>query len=77
MNVLWSLFTLHSKHRHYAYLDKSGICRAFRLCSTAPTAAGWVEIDESCPSWLNRPLPDRARSAKPQASFSNHTAVTH
>ncbi|WP_299832861.1 hypothetical protein [Pseudomonas sp.] len=76
MNFLLSLFTFHSKHRQYVYLDNSGICRAFRRCATAPKAAGWVEIDESCPSWLNRPLPDRAGSVGPQATFGSRAVMT-
>jgi len=61
MNFLWSLFTLRRKHRHYALLDKSGCCVAFRHCATPPCASGWVEVNEVCLSWLQRPLPDKAR----------------
>lgn len=60
MISFWSLLTMHSKHRHYALLDQSGICLAFRHCCTPPAGNGWVEIDEPCLSWLHRPLPDRA-----------------
>lgn len=61
MSFLWSLFTLRPKHRHYALLDKSGICQAFRHCATPPIGHGWVEINEARLTWLQQPLPASAR----------------
>jgi len=62
MSFLWSLFTVRSKHRHYALLDKSGICQAFRHCATPPIGQGWVEINEVRLTWLHQPLPASARA---------------
>lgn len=67
MDFLWSLFSLRPQHRHYALLDKSGLCQAFRHCATPPIGFGWVEINEARLTWLHQPLPDSAR-------FSPHAA---
>ncbi|MEB0080083.1 hypothetical protein QN386_21750 [Pseudomonas sp. CCI3.2] len=77
MNFLWSLFALRHTHRHFVYLDASGMCQVFRHCATPPKTAGWVEVYEVCPSWLNHPLPDNARAAKPETHFSRHPAMAN
>jgi hypothetical protein len=77
MNFLWSLFTLRRKHRHYVLLDNFGLCVAFRHCSTPPCGAGWVQTHDVCLSWLQRPLPDKARviardsGGRSQAALAN------
>jgi hypothetical protein len=68
MNLLWSLFSLRPRHRHYARLDQHGFCLSFKHCSVVPQGAGWVEISEVKLSWLHQPLPASARvSPRPRA----------
>ncbi|WP_426140942.1 hypothetical protein [Pseudomonas sp. DWP3-1-2] len=61
MDFLWSLFSPRRKYRHYARVDQSGVCRAFKHCRQAPTGHEWVEIVEENCTWLGRPLPAHAR----------------
>lgn len=50
--------------RAFALLDAQGICRALRQSAQAPQGPGWTEVQHSCLSWLNRPLPTSARLAQ-------------
>lgn len=50
--------------RSFALIDAQGICRALRQSAQAPQGPGWLEVQQSCPSWLNRPLPDSARTTQ-------------
>ncbi|TFZ33458.1 hypothetical protein EWW49_31155 [Pseudomonas syringae] len=61
MTLFRSLFTPRTQHRPYARLEQAGICRAFKHCAPRPTGVEWVEVPEQRISWLNRPLPARAR----------------
>jgi hypothetical protein len=61
MDFLWSLFSLRRRHRHYARVDKYGICVSFKHCAVAPQGHDWVEITEANLSWLHQPLPASAR----------------
>lgn len=61
MDLLWSLFSLRRRHRHYARLNQDGVCLSFKHCATAPLGQGWVEITEPKLSWLHQPLPVSAR----------------
>ena len=61
MFALLSLFSTRQPMRSFALLDAQGICRALRQSSQAPQGLGWVELQQCCPSLLNRPLPASAR----------------
>jgi hypothetical protein len=61
MDLLWSLFSMRRRYRHYARLDKHGICLSFKHCATPPAGQDWVEISEAKLSWLQQPLPASAR----------------
>ena len=61
MDLLWSLFSLRRRHRHYARLDNHGVCLAFKHCTAAPQGNDWVEISAPRLSWLHQPLPASAR----------------
>lgn len=56
--------------RHYALLDRHGICRALRQSQKPPTKGCWVEVEECSPSWLDRPLPAHARLDRQPAKHS-------
>lgn len=47
--------------RAFALLDNQGHCRALRQSTQVPAGAGWVEVQQICPSWLDQPLPASAR----------------
>ncbi|HEY0289986.1 MAG TPA: hypothetical protein VGC62_23765 [Pseudomonas sp.] len=70
MDLLWSLFSLRRRYRHYARLNQQGICLSFKHCATPPTGQGWVEITEAKLSWLHQPLPSGARVAPRGRSIS-------
>ena len=77
MDLLWSLFSLRRRYRHYARLDKHGICLSFKHCATPPSGQDWVEINEPKLSWLHQPLPSSARVARPARSITaRHLIVT-
>jgi hypothetical protein len=61
MDFFWSLFSPRPTYRHYARVDQSGICLAFKHCSQPPAGQGWIEVHEQNLSWLNQPLPANAR----------------
>ncbi|WP_062386947.1 hypothetical protein [Pseudomonas abietaniphila] len=61
MDFLWSLFSARRGYRHYARLDKYGICVSFKHCAAAPQGHDWVEITEPNLTWLHQPLPASAR----------------
>lgn len=61
MDFIWSLFSERPTYRHYARVDNTGICRAFKQCSQPPVGQEWVEVAEQNLSWLNQPLPFNAR----------------
>jgi hypothetical protein len=76
MDLLWSLFSLRRRYRHYARLDKHGICLAFKHCATAPVGQDWVEINEPKLSWLHQPLPSSARLVRSLRSITARQLIT-
>jgi len=76
MDLLWSLFSLRRRYRHYARLDKHGVCLAFKHCATAPVGQDWVEINEPKLSWLHQPLPSSARLARSLRSITARQLIT-
>lgn len=64
MFFLRSLFRPRRPMRSFALVDAQGICRALRQSAQAPQGAGWIELQQCCPSWLNRALPASARTAQ-------------
>jgi hypothetical protein len=64
MNAFWSLFSPRPQYRHYAHVDQSGICCAFKHSSQPPAGREWVEISEQNLAWLGQPLPTSARRVK-------------
>lgn len=64
MFSLRSLLAPHRPMRSFALIDAQGICRALRQSAQAPQGFGWVEVQQSCISWLNRPLPAGARATQ-------------
>ena len=68
MLSLLSLFAPRRAMRSFVLIDAQGICRALRQSAQTPEAAGWVEVQESCLSWLNQPLPAGACGAKVTAT---------
>jgi hypothetical protein len=50
--------------RACALLDQHGLCRALRQSAQAPLGAGWVEVEQINPSWLQQTLPSSARVAQ-------------
>ncbi|WP_425913046.1 hypothetical protein [Pseudomonas sp. GWSMS-1] len=62
MFALRSLLAPKRPMRSFALLDAQGICTALRQSAQAPQGPGWVEVQQSCSSWLNRPLPASART---------------
>lgn len=68
MDFLWSLFSLRRRYRHYARLDKYGVCVSFKHCAVAPQGHDWVEITDANLTWLHQPLPASARvTRRPRA----------
>ena len=65
MNWLKSLLSTTRPHRHFARLDSSGRCRAFKHCTQPPVGDGWVEITEVRLYWLHQVLPPDARVTSP------------
>ncbi len=61
MASLWTLLLQRPRHACYARLDSEGNCLAFKHCTQPPADGGWVQVSESCLSWLGRPLPASAR----------------
>jgi hypothetical protein len=61
MDFLWSLFNSRRNDRHFARVDASGICHAFKQCRQPPQGQDWVEITEQKLCWLGNPLPNSAR----------------
>ncbi|WP_268799618.1 hypothetical protein [Pseudomonas huanghezhanensis] len=77
MDFLLSLFSLRRRYRHYARLDKQGICLSFKHCAAPPTGSDWVEITEPRLIWLQQPLPSSARVARRARSITaRHLIVT-
>lgn len=70
MDFLWSFFNSRRTYRHYASVDASGICRAFKQCRQQPEGHQWVEITEQRLSWLGQPLPATARVTPRMAQAS-------
>ncbi|HEX8594938.1 MAG TPA: hypothetical protein VF682_16975 [Pseudomonas sp.] len=70
MDFLWSLFSSRRMYRHYARVDKFGVCRAFKHCRQAPVGQEWIEIVEQNVAWLDRPLPANAR--RQRAASQSH-----
>ncbi|TIH07444.1 hypothetical protein [Pseudomonas leptonychotis] len=64
MFSLRNLLAPRRSMRSFALLDAQGICRALRQSTQAPQGSGWVEVQQSCLSWLNQPLPAGARTAQ-------------
>ena len=64
MFSLRSLLVPRRPMRSFALVDVQGICRALRQSAQAPQGSGWVEVQQSCLSWLNQPLPAGARTAQ-------------
>ncbi|WP_095067174.1 hypothetical protein [Pseudomonas sp. Irchel 3A18] len=61
MGLFQSLFNLRRPLRHYALVDKTGICRALKHCTERPLSSDWVEVNEQRANWLNQPLPSSAQ----------------
>ena len=61
MDFFWSLFNPRRHDRHFARVDASGICCAFKQCRQPPVGQEWVEISEPKLSWLGQTLPASAR----------------
>ncbi|CAM3034214.1 hypothetical protein BZK31_22500 [Pseudomonas floridensis] len=76
MNPFWSLFTSRPQHRHYARVDHTGICRAFKQCAEHPSGHEWVEVHEQKLTWLNRPLPASARVAQRSVRATRRQLIT-
>jgi hypothetical protein len=64
MFSLRSLLAPRRPMRSFALIDGQGICRALRQSAQAPQGSGWIEVQHSCLSWLNRPLPAGVRTAQ-------------
>lgn len=64
MFSLRSLLAPRRPMRSFALVDAQGICRALRQSAQAPQGSGWIEVQHSCMSWLNRPLPAGVRTAQ-------------
>jgi len=64
MFSLRSLFSPRRPMRSFALVDAQGICRALRQSAQTPQGTGWIELQQCCPSWLNRALPASARTAQ-------------
>ncbi len=64
------MFSLHNllaprrPIRSFALVDAQGICRALRQPTQAPRGSGWIEVQQSCMSWLNQPLPASVKSVQ-------------
>ncbi|OCR25015.1 hypothetical protein AFK24_10960 [Pseudomonas syringae] len=76
MDFLWSMFSLRRQYRHYARVDQSGICQAFKRCRQAPAGSEWVEIVEENLSWLGAPLPANARRQRAARRSAAHRLLT-
>ncbi|MBX8536851.1 hypothetical protein K5D33_19295 [Pseudomonas cichorii] len=61
MGLFQSLFNLRRPLRHYALVDKNGICRALKHCTERPLSSDWVEVNEQRANWLNQQLPSSAQ----------------
>ncbi|MDP3817310.1 hypothetical protein [Pseudomonas sp.] len=61
--------------RSFALLDNHGLCRALRQSAKAPLGAGWVEVAQINPSWLQHPLPASARVAQVTAHAQTGKAL--
>ena len=64
MFSLRSLLAPRRPMRSFALVDAQDICHALRQSAQAPQGPGWVEVQHSCLSWLNRPLPAGVRTAQ-------------
>jgi hypothetical protein len=62
MFSLRNLLAPHRPMRLFVLIDAQGVCRALRQSAQAPHSSDWVEVQQSCLSWLNRPLPAGARA---------------
>jgi hypothetical protein len=70
MDFLWSLFALRRRYRHYARVDQSGVCLAFRHCAAPPQGQDWVQVHEPKLCWLHQPLPASARVASRERAIT-------
>lgn len=61
MSNFWTSLLTRRPMRNFAHLDAQGICLAFKQCADQPAVGNWVQINEICLTWLNRPLPSSAR----------------
>jgi hypothetical protein len=50
--------------RSFALVDAQGICLALHQSAQAPQGSGWIEVQQSCLSWLNQPLPAGVRTVQ-------------
>ncbi|WP_339081671.1 hypothetical protein [Pseudomonas sp. TMP9] len=64
MFSLHNLLAPHRPIRSFALVDAQGICRALRQSAQAPQGSGWIEVQQSCMSWLNRPLPASVKNVQ-------------
>ncbi|AHF66071.1 hypothetical protein [Pseudomonas cichorii] len=76
MGLFQSLFNLRRPLRHYALVDKNGICRALKHCTERPLSSDWVEVNEQRANWLNQPLPSSARVAPHGVRPAPHQLIT-
>lgn len=63
MIFFWSLFARRPQRRCFALVDAAGICRGLHQGTERPASGIWLEVKESCLSWLDQPLPASARVA--------------
>lgn len=61
MLFLLSLFNARQPMRHFVLLDTQERCCALRHSREQPNSGNWVEVGETCISWLGHPLPTGAR----------------
>jgi hypothetical protein len=62
MISLRNLLTPRMPMRSFALLDSQGICRALHQSAQSPQGFGWIEVEHTCPAWLNRPLPANVKT---------------
>ncbi|WP_017905701.1 hypothetical protein [Pseudomonas asplenii] len=60
------LLTYPASPRHFALLDRNGLCLAFKSCRNRPQNGNWVEVKEVCLAWLHHPLPASALQHPPR-----------
>lgn len=63
------LWKRNKPQRHFAQIDDRGHCQAFWSLPQPPSAGVWVEVSETNPCWIGRPLPNsQLHQTPPQAA---------